>query len=434
MKVKNKIIFLIFGLLIALFFVPTIAFAVDANGDGYDDVDVEVIKTIISSSNTLSAAYDINNPASWDFTVWNPSTQRVNTLLLQIYDSSGNAEFITDFTGVLDISALTELRTIICNDNKNLISIELPSSDALEYVNCANTGITELDVSKNLNLEILYCNNTNISVLDISNNINLIELFCMDTGIIELDLSRNKQIENCILGENISKIIGNDGYEILIQKPVNGTIYVNSYNAIKNTINIEAIADYKYALNEWTGLPKNVEKNKQHIEISLTEDLNISANFALTAVLADLKVDGVELSPTFDMNVMKYNATVENEISKVNISAAAMNVNDIISGVGEKELQVGENVFYVTVTSADGWVKQGYKVTILRKEATVLPETSISPESPISPETPETPEIELDDTPKTGDNRNLVFVFLVAIISSFVFLVLSIYDKSKRLR
>lgn len=62
-------------------------------------------------------------------------------------------------------------------------------------MDCNNTAIESLDLSKNMQLESLYCYGTNLGSLNLSNNTNLNELICSSTGIHSLDLTHNTQLQ-----------------------------------------------------------------------------------------------------------------------------------------------------------------------------------------------------------------------------------------------
>ena len=117
----------------------------DQNGDGYHDGDLAVI-------NALAERVGENGGADWSRAGWNTeSPKRVTYLNLSE----------TALSGVLDVSALTNL----------------------EKLDCSWTGITELDVSALTNLYELYCYNTDITELDLSNLTSLMDLDCSKTGI-----------------------------------------------------------------------------------------------------------------------------------------------------------------------------------------------------------------------------------------------------------
>ena len=75
---------------------------------------------------------------------------------------------------------------------KNLKGIEY--FPALQYLSCDLTGVTDLNISNNINLLLLNCSNTGIQTLDVSNNPDLQWLYCFDTGIQTLDVSKKTDL------------------------------------------------------------------------------------------------------------------------------------------------------------------------------------------------------------------------------------------------
>ena len=106
--------------------------------------------------------------------------------------------FDTDKDGVLSKEEIAGVTTIRVNGNYS----ELKSLKGIEFfteltrLDCGNTQISELDVSKNVLLESLDCHNSQISELDVSKNVNLQSLSCGDTQISKLDVSKNVLLES----------------------------------------------------------------------------------------------------------------------------------------------------------------------------------------------------------------------------------------------
>lgn len=122
----------------------------------------------------------------------------------------------------LDVSKLTELRTLVCSDNPDLGHLDVSANTKLQELQCSNTGLSELDVTKNPELVTLICVYNDIAELDLSQNLKLKELdisvndvissidniasteltsLVMEgcSNITELDVSRYTQLEhlNC---------------------------------------------------------------------------------------------------------------------------------------------------------------------------------------------------------------------------------------------
>ncbi len=94
----------------------------------------------------------------------------------------------------LDVSNNPELTELNCS-NTGITELDVSKNTALTSLSCWSTGITELDVTKNTALTELWLDSTGITSLDVSQNIELDKLSCYKTEITELDISNNKKLE-----------------------------------------------------------------------------------------------------------------------------------------------------------------------------------------------------------------------------------------------
>ena len=102
-------------------------------------------------------------------------------------------------------------------------------------------------------------------------------------------------------------------------------------------------------------------------KIVLKTQAEIEASYSANDNLKSLGVDGYTLSPSFDKNTLEYSLEVENDVEKVNITAAKEDNTATISGAGEKALAEGGNKFDIVVTAQKGNSKT-YTINITRKE------------------------------------------------------------------
>lgn len=87
------------------------------------------------------------------------------------------------------------------------------------------------------------------------------------------------------------------------------------------------------------------------------------------AKLKSLSIAPGMLSPAFNPEFVAYTVNVEFEIATIRISATANSDEAVVSGVGVKDLAVGQNTFTVTVTAGDGTVMQ-YGIVVIRAQET----------------------------------------------------------------
>ncbi|MCL2289939.1 MAG: cadherin-like beta sandwich domain-containing protein, partial [Bacteroidetes bacterium] len=89
------------------------------------------------------------------------------------------------------------------------------------------------------------------------------------------------------------------------------------------------------------------------------------------ATLSNLTVSEGLLTPTFNSNVYNYTANVPYNVTSLILTGIATDVNATVTGNGTKTINVGANVFTITVTAADGVTELEYTVTVNRALNTV---------------------------------------------------------------
>jgi predicted RNA-binding protein with TRAM domain len=101
--------------------------------------------------------------------------------------------------------------------------------------------------------------------------------------------------------------------------------------------------------------------------------------------LTELKVEGGELAPDFAPETIEYYVQLPFGIDKAVITAAAKDSKAKVKITGADDLKAGKNLVVVTVTAADGTVKE-YKITVsVGTEGTTEPTTVYEPILPTAP-------------------------------------------------
>ncbi|MDL2238629.1 hypothetical protein LJC25_03550 [Bacteroidales bacterium OttesenSCG-928-K03] len=83
-------------------------------------------------------------------------------------------------------------------DNKPSHTINI-TGGIIPDLECSNSGLTDLYVSKNKNLKLLSCHTNQLKELDLSNNTRLWDLSCAHNQLTELNVSNNIELSdiNC---------------------------------------------------------------------------------------------------------------------------------------------------------------------------------------------------------------------------------------------
>ena len=110
---------------------------------------------------------------------------------------------------------------------------------------------------------------------------------------------------------------------------------------------------------------------------AIAEDDMVSSNNSATvtirnfvyntdATLSNLSVSEGELLPEFNSSIFNYSVNVEYCIEEIAIMATPSDTNASVGGMGTFSLEVGENIFTVTVTAEDGTTELSYTITTNR--------------------------------------------------------------------
>lgn len=102
-----------------------------------------------------------------------------------------------------------------------------------------------------------------------------------------------------------------------------------------------------------------------NISISGTERVNVvePRKASTNNALKSLSIEGVDISPEFDSEVLDYSASVGAETNKVVINATKADNYAKVDGTGEKEVEEGPNKFEIVVTAENG-SQRTYSLTI----------------------------------------------------------------------
>ncbi len=84
-----------------------------------------------------------------------------------------------------------------------------------------------------------------------------------------------------------------------------------------------------------------------------------------------------ELSPMFAKEVLAYTVEVENDVTSIDIFAEPEITTNTLEGVGHYELNLGNNLIPLTVTSSNG-ISRVYYVTVIRKKSSSNELTSLT--------------------------------------------------------
>ena len=134
----------------------------------------------------------------------------------------------------------------------------------------------------------------------------------------------------------------------------------NKALSVGNT-DIEVTVSPESCKTEYSSVPGNTCTTKTYTVTVTREAASENAN------AATLTVDGTSV-PNFDPDTLSYTLDdVANNKTSVEIAATSEEEHATISGVGTKDLSVGDNALKVTITAQDGTTSKEYTINIHRK-------------------------------------------------------------------
>ncbi|MBO5530202.1 MAG: cadherin-like beta sandwich domain-containing protein [Bacilli bacterium] len=169
------------------------------------------------------------------------------------------------------------------------------------------------------------------------------------------------------------------------------TLYYQKFNIVGSSrywhqymANIQA--PYKESYTTYSSyFNKNLLNNSYTFKIPVYSDMGGGSAIATKSNnnnLNGLSISNVSLNPAFSSSITTYNATVDYNVSSVNVSATKADSKASVSGTGTVKLNVGSNTIKVNVTAEDGSVKT-YTVTITRKEEEKIDPSAAKPDDTI---------------------------------------------------
>lgn len=141
------------------------------------------------------------------------------------------------------------------------------------------------------------------------------------------------------------------------------SIYTTAYKTIGFIYLDEVPSNINQDTNDNKQNNSNSQNNKNSdIKKEEQEVVKSNNNYLEKIILSTGKID-------FNKDVLEYEVIVENEISKLEINATALDSKATIMGNGTCSLEIGNNLIKLEVTAENGETKE-YIINVLRKEIT----------------------------------------------------------------
>jgi len=257
----------------------------------------------------------------------------------------------------LDLSNCVNLQSLICTDSK-LQTLDLSDCVSFRRLSCAYGQLTNIVLSNNKSLEQVRCRNNYLSLSNLYDiTVRTIDPYSNNYGI------QTPPAKTAATGEpmDLSSELELGGI------PTNFIIKWGGSPAAQDRYSIEdGILTFHY--NGYYDIemsnPATVCGGVIYTSISVKSGVSDATLSFL--IPTNCEGDRLRLNPTFKWNIYNYEADVNPNVSSVCIFGAPSNSKATVSGNGTFPLEVGENIFTVSVTSEDGIAQLDYVVKINR--------------------------------------------------------------------
>ena len=150
------------------------------------------------------------------------AVERIDVAHYYYYDEEEDGKIAT----LEGIEFFTNLQYLNCYNNK-LTDLDVSSNTQLIELLCSENLLENISVSNNYNLSTLTCDKNNLTSLNVSANSKLSSLYCRDNQLTTLDLSHNPQMYSLNCSNNL--------IETLATPSVN---YIGEWNCSNNNLSI----------------------------------------------------------------------------------------------------------------------------------------------------------------------------------------------------
>ncbi|UMB59698.1 gliding motility-associated C-terminal domain-containing protein [Lutibacter sp. A80] len=310
----------------------------DATATYSEDCSATVALTYVPDNNFEQALIDQGYDDVLDDYVLTDNISGITKLLLF---NNG----ISDFTGIEDFIALTEL---ICTGS-NSTSIDFSKNTGLIKLNIYNNNLTSIDLSKNTELTDLIAYNNNLTSIDISKNTALTKINLIDNNLTSLDLSKNTSLTDLHIRENnlTSLDLSNNTNLIKVAASENNLTNIDITNAI-DLIDLDVSENNLASLN----ITNNTALTDLNIDRNSLSSIDLTKNTALTTLYVyENNLSSIDLTKNTALdflNIQKNNLTsidVSKNIALFNLYISKNNLTslDISNNLNLDEFDATDN-------------------------------------------------------------------------------------------
>lgn len=215
-------------------------------------------------------------------------------------------------------------------------------------------------------------------------------------------------VPNSVTSIEVYANVGQSGQKISGTGTKNLSEGTNSFNVIATAPDGTTTKTYTIAVtrekSEENEDEDNQEENQeeQNAVEENTEVVNGNSVFGLT----ELKIDGIELNPSFSTEIYEYSAKLIGDKDKLDITATASEENAKVEITGNEGLVEGENLITILVTNEAGDKTAAYQIKLTKS---LVDEEAIAREQELE---------------KEQQNRRIIAIVIVVVVILIIAIIL----------
>ena len=243
------------------------------------------------------------------------------------------------------------------------------TSDNLEYSILVNAHTKKLTINTEVNEE-----NANVKIIGNSNfvpseNTVIVRVTAEDGSvrdykiIVTKEASDNNYLKNLTVDNyNLDFDKEKEEYSLTVENEIDKIKVTGTVEDELSTVSGNGIYRLKTLENEISIKVLSESGKERYYKIIINRKQNSNNNLLMINFDKD-----VILSPSFDKDTLKYTVNVPYSISELSINGVPEFSTTIVNGNGTYKLNVGENIYNLTLTSEDNTEKT-YEIKVIRDE------------------------------------------------------------------
>ena len=156
--------------------------------------------------------------------------------------------------------------------------------------------------------------------------------------------------------KNLLTIVSGDAYvlDVVTTKGVKKRTYYYTFKTKSSGKATLSIVNSRIMRDNDSNPDTQINHTRGSASVTIKTQAQIDSSKSSNRDLSILKIDGYELTPSFDTNILEYTVELEHDVTSIKINATAADKKAKVTGTGTHEVTEGENKIEIAVTAENG--------------------------------------------------------------------------------